>query len=536
MSAAPAGDTSRLGPIKGAVEAALERMTGEHWAERINAKDGSLWSRDPAEAREIEGWMGWLNVAGDISQELEQFTDLQRDLDGEGYTHAVLAGMGGSSLCPDVLRRTFGTRDGALDLTVLDSTDPSTIESVMSGVDLLRTAFIVSSKSGGTTETLSHFKLFWDRIEAVDAEHAGRHFIAVTDEGSGLQKIAEADDFGWVFLNPPDIGGRYSALSYFGMVPAAVMGLDVTRLLAGGQGMRDLCQTEDASQNPGLLLGATLGVAATSGRDKCTIICSPQVATLGMWLEQLLAESTGKEGKGIVPIEGEPIATPDRYGRDRLFVHVRVPGDPPELDATVAALVEAGQPVLTLEMNDAQDMGAEFLRWEVATAVAGAVLEINPFDQPNVQESKDNTKAALARYLESGDFGVDVGSDPMGDAAELLATIKPGDYFAILAYTQPTADVDEALRRLRVAVRDRFGVATTSGYGPRYLHSTGQLHKGGPNSGVYLILSDQRGAGDPHPGRGLRLQDPDPGAVGGGPQIAARPRPPGGDGADGGRS
>jgi glucose-6-phosphate isomerase len=500
VSGGQAGDLENLGDLRGAVEEALGRMNQEHWAERINTKDGSLWSADPEKAAEIAGWMGWLNVAGDISQELEQFTDLQRDLDGEGYTTAVLAGMGGSSLCPDVLRRTFGTREGALDLTVLDSTDPSTIEAVDSGLDLGRTVFIISSKSGGTTETLSHFKYFHDRVSAIEPDRAGRHFIAITDEGSGLQKIAQAEEFGWVFLNPADIGGRYSALSYFGMVPAAVMGLDVTRLLAGGQAMGEACRAHNAFDNPGLVLGATLGVAAAGGRDKCTIICSPQVATLGMWLEQLLAESTGKEGKGIVPVEGEPLGATERYGQDRLFVHVRVAGDSADQDQEVEALRAAGHPVLTVGMSVPDDIGAEFLRWEFATAAAGALLGINPFDQPNVQESKDNTIAALGRYVESGDFGVDIGAAPLEATQELLNSLKSGDYFAILAYTQPTADVSDALQRIRAAVRDRFGVATTVGYGPRYLHSTGQLHKGGPGSGVYLMLTDQRGTDIPIPG------------------------------------
>ena len=277
------------------------------------------------------------------------------------------------------------------------------------------------------------------------------------------------------------------------------MGLDVTRLLAGGQAMGQACRVDDAFDNPGLVLGATLGVAAASGRDKCTIICSPQVASLGMWLEQLLAESTGKEGKGIVPIEGEPLGPTDRYGQDRVFVHIRVAGDGAEQDEATERLRAAGHPVLTVHLSTPDDLGAEFLRWEFATAAAGALLEINPFDQPNVQESKDNTIAALRRYAGSGDFGVDISSAPMEAAEELLNSLKPGDYFAILAYTQPTADVDEAFQRIRAAVRDRFGVATTVGYGPRYLHSTGQLHKGGPGTGVYLMLTDQRGPELPIP-------------------------------------
>jgi transaldolase/glucose-6-phosphate isomerase len=501
VSAAAGNELEGLGPLRGAVEATLRRMAQESWPQRLNVKDGSLWTSDPEAARQIAKWMGWLNVAGDIAQELEQFTDLQRDLETDGYTQAVLAGMGGSSLCPDVLRHTFKPREDALSVDVLDSTDPSTVAAVSSRIDLARTLFIISSKSGGTTETLSHFKLFHEREREADPERAGHHFLAITDEGSGLQKLAEANDFGWVFLNPADIGGRYSALSYFGMVPASVMGLSVTRLLAGAQAMGLACRTEDPSRNPGMFLGAVLGTAAVSGRDKCTIVCSPRVATLGMWLEQLLAESTGKDGKGIVPIEGEPLGAPDTYGADRLFVQVRVEGDDdPEQESALDAIRAAGHPVLTLEMQDTYDIGGEFFCWEVATAAAGAVLGINPFDQPNVQESKDNTRAALERYLETGDFGVDLSANPMQGAEELLNTIKPGDYFAILAYTQPSPEVDEALRRIRVAIRDRFGIASTAGYGPRYLHSTGQLHKGGPNTGVYLMLTDQRGEDVPIPG------------------------------------
>jgi glucose-6-phosphate isomerase len=475
-------------------------MNDEHWARRLGAKDGSLWSADASKAAEIEKWLGWINVPGDLAQELEQFDDLQRDLQAEGFTHALLAGMGGSSLCPDVLRRTFGLRPEGLNLAVLDSTDPSTIETVVAGLPLAETVFIISSKSGGTTETLSHFKLFHERVAAVDPGHTGHHFIAVTDEGSGLQQTAESEDFGWVFLNPPDIGGRYSALSYFGMVPASVMGLSVTRLLAGGQLMGEACRTEDAFANPGLTLGAVLGVAAGLGRDKCTLICSPRVASLGMWLEQLLAESTGKDGKGIVPVEGEPLGAADSYGQDRLFVYVRTPIGCADQDPVVDALRTAGQPVFTIQIDGPEDLGAEFFRWEVATAAAGAIIGIDPFDQPNVQESKDNTKAALKRFMDTGDFGVEVAGDPLAEAEALLNSLRPGDYFALLAYTQPADLFGELLDRVRAAVRDRYGVATTSGYGPRYLHSTGQLHKGGPSSGVYLILADDRGTDIPIPG------------------------------------
>jgi glucose-6-phosphate isomerase len=489
-----------LGALRAPVEAALDRMNAQRWADRFNQKDGTVWSPDAARAEEIAGWMGWLDVVELLLGRLQEFEIARDQVDGrKRFDHIVLAGMGGSSLCPDVLRNTFGVIDGWPELLVLDSTDPSTIAAVESRIDPARTLFFISSKSGGTLETLSHYRYFHDLLRRSGVPNHGRHFIAITDAGSSLEKIARENDFGHVYLNPPDIGGRYSALSYFGMAPAAVMGLDVAKLLGIAQQMRESCRESDAHANPGLELGAVLGAAATSGRDKCTIICSPQVATLGMWLEQLLAESTGKEGKGIIPVEGEPVGMPDGYGDDRLFAYVRTPQGCERLDPQVEALRAAGHPVYTIDVQGPDELGAEFMRWEVATAIAGAVIGINPFDQPNVQESKDNTKAVLDRCAESGDFGVEVQADPMGEVEKLLGELGPGDYFALLAYTQPGDDVDEHLHAIRVTVRDGRHVATTSSYGPRYLHSTGQLHKGGPNSGVFLILSDDRGQELPIP-------------------------------------
>jgi glucose-6-phosphate isomerase len=490
-----------LGALAAPVSETLDRLNAQRWADRLNQHDGTIWSADAGRAQEIAGWMGWLDVVDDLTQKpvLERLGALAADVKQAGFSHAVLAGMGGSSLCPDVLRHTFGTVDGFPELVVLDSTDPSTIAAVESQVDLARTLFIIASKSGGTLETLSHFRHFHARVKATAGEEAGRQFMAITDEGSGLHKTAEENGFRHIFLNRADIGGRYSALSFFGMVPAAVMGLDFGPLLSRALLMRKACLERDAHNNPGLELGAVLGTAATSGRDKCTIICSPRMATLGMWLEQLLAESTGKEGKGIIPVEGEPAGAPGVYGDDRLFVYVRVAGST-EPDGEVAAIRDAGHPVYTIDVDGPDNIGAEFLRWEVATAIAGGVIGINPFDQPNVQESKDNTNAVLKRFEESGDFGVEVPEDALGAVSALLDQVGPGDYVALLAYTQPGAEIDDALHGIRVAVRDRSRVATTSGYGPRYLHSTGQLHKGGPNSGVYLILADDRGEDLPIPG------------------------------------
>ncbi|MFN2465905.1 MAG: glucose-6-phosphate isomerase [Candidatus Dormibacteria bacterium] len=495
MTALPGG----LGPLDGPVEQQLQRMTREHWAERLWSRDGSLWSPDPGKARDIAWWAGWLDVAPKMLEREREFDVARREM-GARFDHVVLCGMGGSSLCPEVLRTTYGRQDGAPELIVLDSTDPTTIAAVRDRIELARTLFVVASKSGGTLETLSHYRFFHQAMREAGVEHHSRHFVAITDPGSGLEELAKQQDFGHAFLNPEDIGGRYSALSYFGMVPAALMGLDQTQILASARTMATMCREADAGVNPGLALGAVLGAAAAAGREKCTIVCSPAVANLGLWLEQLLAESTGKEGKGIVPVPAEPAGDPSSYGDDRLFVYVRSAGADPAQDEAMKALRLAGQPVYNIEIDGPQDLGAEFMRWEVATAIAGAILQIDPFDQPNVQESKDNTKTALGKYAESGDFGVEVSGDPQGDVRDLFGSLRPGDYFAILAYTEDSEDVHQKLQELRRLVRDRFRVATTLGFGPRYLHSTGQLHKGGPGSGTYLILTDDRGPDLPIPG------------------------------------
>ena len=483
-----------LGPLGPAVHEALARLRTEHFAERLWNRDGTLWSSDPTVARECERWLGWLDVPDLMATLLGEFDAARREM-GRRYDRVVLFGMGGSSLCPDVLRHTFGRVEGSPELTVLDTTCPLVIEKLAAELDLARTLFLVASKSGGTLETLSHYRYFFERVREAGVESGSRNFIAITDEGSGLHEESQAKDFGHAFLNPADIGGRYSALSYFGMVPAALMGLDVAVLLQRARAMARECRGEDPEHNPGLDLGAVLGAAATHGRDKVTIACSPGIATLGMWLEQLLAESTGKEGKGIIPVEGEPLLSPSAYGDDRLFVDVRVAGDTAN-EAALAALRDAGQPVVTIEVADSLDLAGEFMRWEVATAVAGALLGINPFDQPNVQESKDNTKAVLASWTDAGGGA----REPEGTGGgDVMAQLQPGDYLAVLAYTEPGDAVEAALDRLRHRVMEKHHVATTTGYGPRYLHSTGQLHKGGPNSGVFLILSDARGSELPIP-------------------------------------
>jgi glucose-6-phosphate isomerase len=378
---------------------------------------------------------------------------------------------------------------------VLDSTDPETILGVRETIDLGRTLFIAASKSGGTTETLSHLAYFWEEVKAAGGHKPERQFAVITDPGSGLERLAVERDYRWIFLNPTDIGGRYSALSYFGLVPGALMGVDVRELLERAQEMAHSCDAAvPVEQNPGLWLGAVLGGLGVRGRNKVTLAMSPEVATLGYWLEQLLAESTGKQGRGLVPVEGEPLGRPEAYGQDRLFVQVRMNGEAE--DPAVRALAEAGQPVVTLSMRDRLDLGGEFLRWELATAVAGSVLGIDPFDQPNVQESKDNTKRVLADYARNGhlpEAHAVRAAEAGGAVRDLLRQARDGSYFAAMAYTPRTEASETALRRARTRVRDVTRLATTGGYGPRFLHSTGQLHKGGPPVGLFLQIVQRDG-------------------------------------------
>jgi glucose-6-phosphate isomerase/transaldolase/glucose-6-phosphate isomerase len=405
--------------------------------------------------------------------------------------------MGGSSLCPDVLRNTFGATKGHPKLHVLDTTDPATILATRRKIQLSKTLFIVASKSGETTETLSHFAYFWDLVKS------GQQFAAITDPGSGLEKLAKDHKFRWIFPNPPDIGGRYSALSYFGLVPGALIGVDVEELLERAVEMASACaDSVPVETNPGVWLGAVMGELALRGRNKLTLIASPKVATFGYWVEQLIAESTGKQGKGIVPVEGEPVGRPAVYGSDRLFVHIRMDSDAPNRSAT--ALEKAGQPVVTLTLRDKLDLGGEFLRWEIATSIAGSVLGIDPFDQPNVQESKDNTKRVLAQFKSKGKLPPAesvAAARARSGLKSLLARKKAGSYFAIMAYTARTPNSEAAISAIRTAVRDNTHMATTAGYGPRFLHSTGQLHKGGPKTGLFLQIVQQDKGDVPIPGQ-----------------------------------
>jgi transaldolase/glucose-6-phosphate isomerase len=466
----------------------VERAMSDNVVQRIWRRDPSLWGGPGV--LEIEDRLGWLTISDPMLEQVPELTAFARELREEGYTDAVLLGMGGSSLGPEVIRLSFGPLAEGLRLTVLDSTHPDVVRQVQASVDVSKTIFVVSSKSGGTIETLSHYKHF--------KTLAGpEQFVVVTDPGSPLQQLAERDGLRRVFANPPDIGGRYSVLSYFGLVPAALMGVKVEELLRGSQIAEQSCTHHDAAQeNVGLWLGATLGELANHGRDKLTFVVSDPIGSFGLWVEQLVAESTGKQGKGILPVAGEPLGPPEVYGDDRVFVYLRNDEAPNEAhEAAVERLTEAGQPTMTLSAHGAGDLGRLFFMAEFATAVSGWALGINPFDQPNVQEAKDNTK----RVLDSGS----VPELPAADDAALralLADATPPHYVAILGYLPPSGELDAAIDELRIAIRAATGAATTFGYGPRFQHSTGQLHKGGPPTGRFLQLIDTPTASVPIPG------------------------------------
>jgi transaldolase/glucose-6-phosphate isomerase len=494
-----------LGPLKSPVAESMLELQGMRFVSRLWQRDPSLWSKDREQQPSIVDRLGWLDSFERMRAEIPALETFARELRADGFTDAVLMGMGGSSLAPEVLRDTFGSAEGMPRLHVLDSTDPLAVRAIEDAVDLDHTLFIASSKSGTTTETMSFLEYFWAKREN------GAQFAVITDPGTMLERLGRELHFRRVFLNQPDIGGRYSAVSYVGMAPAAIMGLDLHRLLDRVQTMVDSCREEARlDENPGVCLGAVIGRAARDGRDKLTLICSPGIASFGYWVEQLLAESTGKQGRGVVPIEGEPIGAPDVYGDDRLFVYLRlVDGVDEAQEAAVIALEAAGRPVVRLLLRDGYDLGGEFFRWEVATATIGALLGVNPFDEPNVQESKDNTRRVLRDYEQRGmlpeervlfDDGVQVlAASPNANGLRrttdsgtalrrFVAAAEPGDYLAITAFVPRTEEVEDILRSIRVHVRDRFKVATSVGYGPRYLHSTGQLHKGGSARGVFLQL------------------------------------------------
>lgn len=493
------------------------KLSLEDW--RVNGKVRKLWARDASvwTGSDESKWLGWLGITDDQRGHFEHFTGVAQDIRRGGFKHALLLGMGGSSLCPEVMKLTFGSQPGYPELHVLDSTDPAQVRAFENKVDLKKTICIVSSKSGSTLEPNIFKQYFFARVgEAIKGglnEWVGGRFIAITDPGSHMQEVAESDLFRFIFFGLSSIGGRYSALSHFGMIPAAIMGVDVPRFLDRAEEMVHSCAScVPPEENPGVVLGTIMGVLHNHGRDKVTLITSPAIGDLGAWLEQLLAESTGKSGKGLVPVDLEEIGPPAVYGNDRLFAYVRLETAPdPRQDAAVDALEKAGHPVVRIRVADTYDLGQEFFRWEIATAVAGAVIGINAFNQPDVEASKIATKKLTTAYEQSGSLpaeapifeggGAKLFTDPK-NAAELsgnkslgaylkahINRLKPGDYFCISAYVEMNDAHLAVLQSIRHRVRDKKRVATCLGFGPRFLHSTGQAYKGGPNSGVFLQIT-----------------------------------------------
>jgi len=470
-----------------AVDAALSRLEQVDAVRRVWGKDASLWTNEPRTQAAIRNRLGWLASPVAARQQIPELTAFANDVRGDGITDVVLLGMGGSSLAAEVLATTFGAAPGAPALAVLDTTDAATVRATRARLKLRQTLFLVSSKSGTTAEMLALYRFFREEMNR-EAEAPGTHFVAITDPGASLERLARESGFRRTFLNAPDIGGRFSALSSFGLVPGALLGVDLRRLIERAAAMADACGAlVPASENAGVRLGATLAGLAEAGRDKITLVLSPAVRAFGGWLEQLLTESTGKDGTGFVVVNDEPLGPPDVYGNDRVFVAMTV-GDDTRFDAPLTALARSRHPVVRIGLAHPYDLGGEFFRWEMATAAAGIALGINPFDEPNVAQAKEATQASLAKHRESGRLP-EWPADTLDDVARVLGESRPGDYVALLAYLTPTAETTDALEKVRLVIRNRTRLATTVGYGPRYLHSTGQLHKGGPPTPILIVLT-----------------------------------------------
>ena len=472
----------QLDPLTDRVNSAMEAAVVDQVARRIWSKDPSLWKSDEDNAKVIRNSLGWLTVADEMLGVADELVAFAETIRTRGFQYVMVCGMGGSSLCPEVLARTFGKQQGFPELLVLDSTDPDVIAAFANRIDIERCLFVIASKSGSTTEPNVFYKYWYDQLSQ-RIENPGDNFIAITDPGSPLIETAAELKFQRTFLNQADIGGRYSALSYFGMVPAALMGIDVRRFLDRA---RQVAQP-DVSEKSALPLGVIMGECANTGRDKLTLVIDPALETLGLWIEQLVAESTGKEGKGILPVNGEPLGSPDVYGNDRLFVSISLGSVSKETKDKLDALADAGHPVVHRELPTVYRLGAEFFEWEFATACAGWRLGINPFDQPNVQEAKDATKELLESFVRRGRL------EECEKIADKVFTVKPGDYIAFLNFIEETPEIDRKFQEIRTRLREKTKCAVTVGYGPRFLHSTGQLHKGGPDTGMFfqIIANDQ---------------------------------------------
>jgi glucose-6-phosphate isomerase len=503
--------------LQAAVDLDRQRWNIGGGTARLWRKDASLWS-----GTDEAVWLGWLDIVERQQAKLADYTALAADIRSAGFKHALLLGMGGSSLCPEVLAITFGHQAGYPSLHIVDSTDPAQVAAADKAVDLSKTVVIVASKSGSTLEPNILKQYFFRRMQqTVGAENAGSHFIAITDPGSKMEQVAKADKFRAIYYGDPAIGGRFSALSNFGIVPATIIGLNIQRFLTQARIAVDEAKKDEIDENPAIHLGLILGAAHNIGINKLTILTSPEIYDLGAWLEQLIAESTGKLGKGITPVDRETLAAPGYYGKDRLFAVVRLKdGRNDELDAGIAALEEDGQPVVRFEIDSGYDIPGQFFTWEIATAVAGSLMGINPFNQPDVEASKIETRRLTDEYEKTGKLAVQVPiaeggglkifadeayaaivapkdggiTSPFAVIRNHIAQIQAGDYFAPLAYIENTKEHEAAIQSFRIAVRDAKKVATCLGFGPRFLHSTGQDYKGGPNTGVFLQITADHAA------------------------------------------
>ncbi len=509
--------TIGLGPHDSAFRKRMIRLEQQGFTDRLWRKDASLWKKGVNDREIIRQSLGWLHVPEKMEENLDAITRFAAEVKDKGFQHVLHIGMGGSSLAALVFQRTFPQAKEGLPLTVLDSTDPATILDVERRISLPHTLFIAASKSGTTAEEIVLHDYFYSKVMAIKGEKAGENFIAITDPGTLLAKQADERGYRRTFLNFSDIGGRYSALSYFGLVPAALAGVDISELLVRALRMLHACSScVPVNENPGVVLGAVMGEMARRGRDKVTFLMDPSIGTLGMWLEQLLAESTGKEGTGVLPVSGEPPGSPSVYGEDRLFVQIRLKDRADmDLEESVMALRRAGHPMVTISMDDLLDLGQEFFRWEIATAAVGAILGINAFDQPNVEESKENTNRLLERVrkgerlpevppvLSEGPlrlYGKEMEKTVKDCLHAFFARARPGDYIGLQAYLPETTAIDQKLQAIRRCLRDGLHLAATLGYGPRFLHSTGQFHKGGPNHGFFLQLIADEAEVIPVPG------------------------------------
>lgn len=494
--------SAKLGPYESTIDSSLTAMSEKRIVRRIWAHDFTVWKTVPTK---ISNRLGWLHTAEIMREIVPHLNEFVEEIRKAGYKDALLLGMGGSSLAPQVFLKTFGRKEDYPRLSVLDTVDPDAITAQSNLLNPAETLYIVSSKSGSTVETLSLMKYFYRKeVFPAGKEDASNHFVAITDPKSPLEQIADHNNFRMKFLNDPNIGGRYSALSYFGLVPAALLGIDIVRLLDQAITAMQACERSiNIRENPGAWLGTILGELAKVGRNKVTLITSPRIATFGDWVEQLIAESTGKEGKGLVPVIGEPVGPPEVYGNDRLFVYMRLEGDM-EYDNAVTRLEETGQPVVRFQLHDPYELGQQFFIWEMAVAIAGYILGINPFDQPNVESAKALARKLVSDFVSSRslpvaepDFlarDIQVYGDILGKSLDeilhgFLTQANLGAYVAIQAYLEPSHETDKVLLEIRRKIRDRYKLATTLGYGPRYLHSTGQLHKGDAGHGLFIQIT-----------------------------------------------